>query len=264
MITIGIDPVVFSVGGFELRWYAVMVVLAIIAVIWVASREARRVGIGDEVIYSVALWAVIAGIIVSRLVHVIDQWEYYIAHPGQIIAFEGLTIYGAILGALIAVIIYAWVKKISFWQLGDVIAPGAILGQAIGRIGCTINGCCYGLPTSLPWAVTYTHPNSYAVLGVPSHPAVVYLLIWDLIVFVILWQLRKRLKPVGSLFLLYLALYAAGDLGSRFFREGTPFLFGLQQAQVIGIAILVVTVPWLIIGMRRGRALTSSSKEADS
>lgn len=263
MIIIGIDPVVFSIGAFELTWYAVMVVLAIVAVIWVASREAKRVGMSAEVIYSVALWAVIAGIVVSRLVHVIDQWEYYIAHPRQIIAFEGQTIYGAILGALIATLAYSWVKKISFWQLGDVIAPGAILGQAIGRIGCTINGCCYGLPTSLPWAVTYTHPDSYAALGVPSHPAVVYLLIWDLIVFVILWQLRQRLKPVGSLFLLYLALYAMGDLGTRFFREASPFLFGLQQAQVIGIAILVVTVPWLIIRMRRGRALTSSPKETD-
>ncbi len=257
MIIIGIDPVLLKIGGFELRWYAVMVVLAIVAVIFTASREARRVGMSPQVIYSVALWAVLAGIIGSRLFHIIDEWDYYIANPRQIIGFEGQTIYGAVLGAMVGALIYSWVNKLSFWQLSDVIAPGAVLGQAIGRVGCIINGCCYGLPTSLPWAVTYTHPGSYAPLGVAMHPAVVYQLIWNLLVFAILWKLRGRLKPEGCLLLLYLALYSVGDFGIRFFRESTPFLFGLPQAQVIGLAVLVVTVPWLVIRIRREKAVVS-------
>jgi phosphatidylglycerol:prolipoprotein diacylglycerol transferase len=184
-----------------------------------------------------------------------------VAHPRQIIGFEGLTIYGAIMGALIAGIIYCLVKKLSFWQLGDIVAPGAVVGQAIGRVGCILNGCCYGLPTDLPCAVVYTSPDSYAPVGVDVHPTQFYLLIWNLIVFAVLWSLRKRLKPVGSLFLLYMALYAVGDFGIRFLRAGEPFLFGLQQAQVIGLAILVVTVPWLIIRMRRKPASTSNFPE---
>ncbi len=261
MITIDISPVALSIGGFELRWYGIMVVLAIIAIIWIASREAKRVGISQDLVYSLAIWAVIAGLLVSRLVHVIDQWQYYMAHPRQIIAFEGLTIYGAILGALIAAIVFCRVKKLSFWQVGDIIAPGAVLGQAIGRVGCILNGCCYGLPTDLPWSVTYTSPDSYARLGIAVHPTQIYLLLWNLVVFGVLWSLRKRLKPVGSLFLLYLALYALGDLGIRFLREGSPFLFGLQQAQLIGLAILVVTVPWLIIRMRQKAVISDTLTE---
>jgi phosphatidylglycerol:prolipoprotein diacylglycerol transferase len=258
MITININPVAFSIGAFEVRWYGIMVVLAVVAVIAIALREAKRVGLAEEHIYSVGLWGIIGGIIVSRLFHVIDKWGYYMAHPEQIIGFEGLTVYGAVLGALLAVLIYCWVKKISFWLIGDVIAPGAILGQAIGRIGCLMNGCCYGLPTSLPWGVVYTNPGSYCPLDETFQPTQIYHLIWNLIGFGILWSLRRRLKPQGSLFLLYLALYAAGDLSIRFVRVGEPFrsgmFFNMQQAQLIGIIILVVTVPWLIFRMWRARA----------
>jgi len=253
VITIGINPVVLNLGPFEVRWYGVMVVLAIVAIIIITLHEARRVGISEEHIYNVGLWAIVGGVVVSRLVHVIDKWDYYLAHPGQIVGSAGLAVYGAVIGALLAILIYSWVKKLSFWQFGDIVAPGAILGQAIGRIGCTINGCCYGLPTSLPWAVVYTHPASYAQLGVPIHPTQIYHLLWDLVVFAIIWWLRTRLKPQGSLFLSYLALYAVGDLGIRFVREGDPFLFGMQQAQLIGIIMLVVTVPWLVVKMRRAR-----------
>ena len=254
MITININPVAFSLGALEVRWYGIMVVLAVVAVIVIALREAKRVGLDVEHIYSVGLWAIISGIIVSRLFHVIDKWDYYMAHPEQIIRFEGLTVYGAVIGALLAVLIYCWVKKLSFWQMGDVIAPGAILGQAIGRIGCLINGCCYGLTTSLPWGVVYTNPGSYCPLDEQFQPTQIYHILWNLIGFGILWSLRRRLKPKGSLFLLYFAIYAAGDLSIRFVRAGEPFLFGMQQAQLIGIVILVITVPWLIVKMCRYRA----------
>jgi phosphatidylglycerol:prolipoprotein diacylglycerol transferase len=116
--------------------------------------------------------------------------------------------------------------------------------------------------------VAYTNPASFCPLGESFQPTQIYHLIWNLIGFGILWSLRRRLKPQGSLFLLYLALYAAGDLSIRFVRVGEPFLFGLQQAQLIGIAILVITVPWLIIRMWRYRtkqpALASVKKVSRS
>ena len=260
MIEIDINPVAFSIGPLMVRWYGIMVVLAVVTVIFIALREAKRIGIPQEHIYSISLWAIIGGLIGTRLFHIIDQWKYYMAHPWQIIGFEGLSIYGAVVGALIAILIYTQVNKLSFWQIGDIIAPGAILGQAIGRVGCLLNGCCYGVACDLPWAVVYENPNSYARLGIPLHPTQVYHIIWNLTGFAVLWLLRKRLKPQGSLFLLWLALYAAGDLSIRFFREGEPFLFGMQQAQLIGILMLVITVPWLTIRMwraSRSKALIS-------
>jgi len=255
MISIGIDPVAFSIGAFEVRWYGIMVVMAVITVIAITLLEARRVGIAEEHVYSIGLWAIIGGVIVSRLFHVVDRWDYYVAHPEQLVRLEGLTIYGAVIGAMLGMLVYTWVKKLSFWQIGDIAAPGAILGQAVGRIGCLLNGCCYGVATSLPWGIVYTHPGSYGPHEV-VHPTQVYHLIWNLIGFSLLWLLRRRIRPQGSLFLLYLAIYAAGDLSIRFVREGEPFLFGMQQAQLIGIAVLLITVPWLVIRMWHYRVNT--------
>jgi phosphatidylglycerol---prolipoprotein diacylglyceryl transferase len=255
MLEFDISPVIFSVGSFELRWYRLMVILAIVAIVLIASREARRVHLRVEIIYSLALWAVIAGLLGARVLHVIDQWGYYSAHPAQIVGFGGLGVYGAVLGAALATGVFALRERLSFYRLGDVIAPGAVIGQAIGRLGCVFDGCCYGLPTTLPWGITYSDPASYAPLGISMHPTQVYLMLWNLAVFVVLWSLRKRLTPVGSLFLLYLSLYALGDFGIRFLREGTVFEFGMQEAQVIGLGIMLVTLPWLAFRMlRSGRA----------
>ena len=109
-----------------------------------------------------------------------------------------------------------------------------------------------------------TIPSQY--WGVPLYPTQIYFILWNLIVFTITWRLRERLKPQGSLFFVYLCLYAAGDFGLRFLRVNEPFLLGLHQGQVISLAILVVAVPWLIIRMRRfrqGIRVTESTSGAD-
>ena len=126
--------------------------------------------------------------------------------------------------------------------------------QAVGRLGCTLNGCCYGLPTSLPWGVVYTHPNSFAPIGVAIHPTQIYEIIYNLIAFGVLLKLRGRLKPDGSLFLIYLVLYSIWRFSISFLREESPFLFGLPQAQVIAIIVLVITVPILAYRTRGVKA----------
>lgn len=249
MINIDVCPVAFSLGPFEIRWYGIMMVLAVVAIILISLLEAKRVGIAEDHVYNLGIWAVISGVLFSRIIHVIDKWDYYIAHPVQIFNFEGLAVYGAVIGVILAIVIYCLVKKLSIWQVADMVSPGALVGMAIGRIGCLFNGCCYGLTTSLPWAVDYTCTSSYAPQGMPLHPTQIYHIIWNLAAFGLLWSLRRRLKPTGSVFLIYLALYAAGDLLVRFLRDGDPFLFGLQQAQLIGIIILVISISWLVIRM---------------
>ncbi len=270
MLTISINPIAFTIGSLTVRWYGITVALAVIALLAMTLRETRRLGISRDIIYNLFLWGIIGGFIVSRLVHVIDQWDYYMANPGAIVGFAGLSLYGAIIGALLAVWVYMGVRRIPFSSLagvGDAIAVGAPLAQAIGRVGCAINGCCHGKLSpfqSFPGAVLYTPRDVIPVQywGVPLYPAQIYFLLWNLIVFAIVWQLRDRLKPQGSLFFLYLCLYAAGDFGLRFFRVNEPFLMGLHQGQVISLAILVIAVPWLIIRMRRFQR--SSQHSADS
>ncbi len=270
MLTISINPVAFTIGSLPVRWYGITVALAVMALLAMTLRETKRLGISQDIIYNLFLWGIIGGFIVSRLVHVIDHVVTHPEEPIQIIGFAGLSLYGAIIGALLAVWVYMRVRRIPFSSLagvGDAIAVGAPLAQAIGRVGCTINGCCHGKLSpfqSFPGAVLYTPRDVIPVQywGVPLYPAQIYFLLWNLIVFAIVWQLRDRLKPQGSLFFLYLCLYAAGDFGLRFFRVNEPFLMGLHQGQVISLAILVIAVPWLIIRMRRFQR--SSQHSADS
>jgi len=247
LITIGIDPIAF----LNVRWYGIMVALGVVVVVLWMLREVRRgANLSYDTILTAALVAIPSGIIFSRLLHVVDRWDYYIANPGRIWGFEGLTIYGAILGAALGIWICSRFSKFRFGYFADLLTPGLILAQAIGRVGCTINGCCYGTATSLPWGIVYTNTACYAPLGVALHPTQVYEIIFLLIVFGVLFWLRKRFQPDGSLFLIYLGLYAMWRLGIDFLRDGTPFLFGLHQAQVISIIVLLIVITVLALRTR--------------
>lgn len=250
-IHIGMNPILATIGSVEVRWYGVMVSLAILTVVVWTYFSAKKAGIPGDIIYTSALWAIPFGLVTSRLVEVVDRLDYYTNNPGEIFGFSGLTIYGGILGAMLGVWIYTRIKGQPFGQLADVAAPGIILGQAVGRIGCAINGCCYGTPTTLPWGFVYTNHNSYAPLGVSTHPAVVYELLFDLAVFGMLLALRRRLKTEGSLFLLYLATYSAGRFLFSYLRENATY-GGLREAQIIALAVLVIAVPLLIYKLRQG------------
>jgi len=251
MITIGVNPVAITLGSLSIWWYGIMVALAILVLIlWMAWQIRRGAEFSYETVFTAALIGIPSGIIFAKLIHVIDKWGYYSQHPAQIASGAGLTIYGAILGAFLGIWVYSRVSRFRFGYFIDLLAPGIILAQAIGRVGCTLNGCCYGLPTSLPWGVIYTHPNSHAPLGVAVHPTQIYEIIFCLVVFGVLLMLRGRLKPEGSLFGVYISLYAAWRIGVGFLRDGSPFLFGLHEAQVISIAILLITIPLMAVKTR--------------
>lgn len=213
-----------------------------------------KMGVTSDFVAGVAVVAVPFGLLVSKLLHVIDKLSYYASHPGEMFNPAGLTIFGAILGGILGMWIYCRLRGVSATPLLDLAAPGVILGQAIGRIGCTINGCCYGKPTTLPWGFVYTHPNSYAPLGIAVHPTQVYELLWDLLVFGLLFYiLRGRLRPEGSLIAAYLALYSLGTFGIRFLRgDVAPFVLGLQEAQLVSLVILLAVVPFLLAKVRWG------------
>jgi len=245
------SPIAFTIGEVSVRWYGIFVALAILSLVLWALREVRRgADLSYDTVFSAALVGIPSGIIFSRLLHVIDKWGYYFQNPGQIIGGSGLTIYGAVLGAALGVWIYSRFSKFSFGYLADVLAPGVILAQAIGRVGCTLNGCCYGIETHLPWAVVYTHPESFGPLGVPVHPTQIYEIVYNLIVFVVLLRLRGRFQPDGSLFLIYLTFYSLWRLGIGFIREGTPLLFGLHEAQIIAIIVLIITITLMALRTR--------------
>lgn len=251
MIEIGINPIAFAVGSIEVRWYGIMVALAVLVLIlWMVWQVKRGARVSYDTIFTAALVGIPSGIVISRLLHVVDLWPYYIEHPGHIIGGSGLTIYGAVLGAALGIWIYSRFSKISFAYLADFLAPGVILAQVIGRVGCTINGCCYGTACDLPWGITYTNPDSLGFGAGVVHPTQIYEIIYLLIIFGVTMLLKGRLRPDGSLFMAYLGFYSLWRLGIDFLREGTPFLFGLHQAQVIAIVVLAIVIPLLVLRTR--------------
>lgn len=223
-------------------------ILGIAVAILLAARLAVKEGIPSQAVYTSALWIVLFGMIGARLVHVIDEFDFYSNHLSQILAFweGGLAWYGGLLGGIVGGVVYTKIDKIPLGKFADIVGPGVILGLSIGRIGCTINGDAYGTPTSLPWGLTYTHPDTYAwPLFEPGHPAPVYEIIWNLIVFGVLWKLRGRLKPTGSLFLVMLAMYSFGRFFISWVRDEPSVLGPLHQAHIISLVLFAVAVALL-------------------
>ncbi len=258
MLTISIDPIAFTIGSLEIRWYGIIVAIAVVALLAIMLREAKRLGITQQ-IYSVFFWGIIGGFVGARIAYVIYDWEYFVANPLEIIGSLGLAQNGMIIGIVVAGLIYMAVTRMRFSTLltmGDTLAVGGPLALAIARIGCTINGCCHGQPSpfeSFPGAMIYTArdtiPPEY--WGVPLYPIAIYHLFWNLIVFAIVWRFRGKFKPEGSLLFFFFSIFAVGDFAIRFLRTDIPVLWGLRQAQVIDLAILAVFLPWLIIRIRQ-------------
>ena len=253
IITVGLDPTLFRIGHLHVGWYGLAVAAAIGAGLWVANHEVRRRGLPHDAVWSVGIWVAAGGFAGARLLHVGDRWSEYSGDPLGILAFQrgGLAIEGALIGGLVAGVLAALVNRIPVLPLADAVAPGAILGQAIGRLGCLVTGDALGGPTSLPWGVAYTNSGSMAKeLGVAYQPVFAYEALWDLVVLAILWRLRHRLARPGALFGSYLMLYAVGKFGVTFLRDERVWLAGLQQAHLLAIVLFAVG---LAVVIYRGR-----------
>ena len=257
-IKIGIDPNLFDIGSLTIGWHGVMVVVAVIVGVAVPLWLAKGTRIDRSTVYAIAPWAVLGGIIGARLIHVLDSLDVYSDDPVEVIKFwdGGVSIFGAIIGGTLAGVACAKLRRISVGGLADLAAPGLILAQAAGRIGCTINGDAYGTATSLPWGFSYTHPDAQVPLGAAApfvgHPVPVYEIIWDLMIFALIWKLRGRLRPEGSLFLVYLSLYSFGRFFLSFIRGGEEEVLGpLHQAHIIAIVVFAVCISLLIYWIRQ-------------
>ncbi len=254
MITIGIDPILLNLGPLSLSWHSLLMVVGIGVGIWLPARLTAKAGLSAEILYSMAPWAILGGIVGTRLVHVIDYWDYYAANPGAIFAFwqGGMALWGAILGGTLAGLIYSRIKGFAVAGYADLIGLALLLGQAIGRIGDIINGEHLSIATSLPWGVIYTHPDSpglqHSLQYGAVHPAVAYELLVDLLIFGVLWKLRGRIKPDGTIFLLYLISYSIGRFFLSFLRlDSNTVLLGLNQPQWLSLIVVAVALPMLLL-----------------
>jgi phosphatidylglycerol:prolipoprotein diacylglycerol transferase len=255
-----VHPIAFQLGRFTIHWYGVMMALAFLAGLWTASRRGLRDGISGEKVLDLGPWLIVGAIIGARTLYVITFWkEHFALEPiWEIFMVQkgGLVYYGGLIGASLACILYARFRKLGLWKLADVLAPSIALGYVFGRIGCLMNGCCYGRACNLPWAIRFpaghdTHP--VGELATPVHPTQIYESLLSLCLYAFLAWLYRRKKFDGQVFATYLVCYPVLRSFVEMFRGDYPpnqhFLGGwATPAQLVSIGILIagLILLWLL------------------
>src|SRR2546428_7158754 len=179
-----VDPVLIQVGSLTIRWYGLMIATGIALGIYLALREARRKGISEDRTYSCAMWGVLGAIVGARLFHVIDRIDFYLQNPASVLAVQqgGLAIWGGVLGGIGAGALYCRLAGLPVARVADAAAPGMLLGQIVGRLGCLINGDAYGAPVDLPRSLMYVHHEALIPnLREYTHPYPLYEIGWNVL-----------------------------------------------------------------------------------
>ncbi len=236
------DPIAFQIGPLTIRWYGLLISMAVLIGTFLVLKEAERQKLDQDKVLNIIILALPAAFIGARLWYVAFNWDYYSAFPADIIKIwqGGLAIHGGLIGGFLVGYWYTKTAKLPFWQLADIFAPSVILGQAIGRWGNYFNQEAYGYETNLPWAMY--------IDGAYRHPTFLYESLWNLSVFIFLILIRRSKKIItGEVFLSYAVLYSAGRLVIESFRTDSLMMGPLRTAQVtsllvIGFAVLMIYI----------------------
>ncbi len=255
-------PILFQIGSLPIRSYGLMVAIAFAASIWLARRRAPGRGVEPDAIIDMAFFVIIASIIGARIAYVIVHWEYYVGDPLR--AFKiwdgGLALYGGMILGTVAGLLFFKRRGIDMWVGADITAPSLALGVGIGRIGCFLNGCCFGKHCELPWAVTFPTVSGAGTWfpGVPLHPTQIYESVSAIAVMALLLLLDRRRRFPGFLlwtFLLLLSIYRFLIDPLRFYESTSMVVeseaFNLTSNQLMGIFLALTSVVFLVALSRR-------------
>jgi phosphatidylglycerol:prolipoprotein diacylglycerol transferase len=251
-------PLLFELGPVSLRWYGLLIAIAVLVGLMLATRLGRRRGIDPALIADLLPILVLAAVVGARLYYVLLEWRQYQLNWLSALAIwqGGIAIHGALLGGTLAVILYCRWRRLAFWNFLDVLVPSVALGQAIGRWGNFFNSEAFGVPTDLPWKLSIPPMNRPApFIDEPYfHPTFLYESIWNLGVLALLLVLfrlgeRGRLSlPNGALSCVYLISYSLGRFWIEGLRTDPLCLFslppfcegGLRMAQLMSLLLAVI------------------------
>jgi phosphatidylglycerol:prolipoprotein diacylglycerol transferase len=219
-------PILYQVGPFEIRSYGVMLAISFVAGTWLARHRARRAGMDTTLKMDVYLFIVIASLVGSRVQFMLENLVTYSSAPSRALrTWEGgLSMQSGVILAILAVFFYVRAKGESFARAADVLAPSVALGACLTRIGCFLNGCCFGGVCSLPWAMAFPRTSEAGMQfpGIAIHPTQLYLSLSGLAIFVTLLAVEKRSSGYGRIFGLFLILDSTARFAVDFIRYYDP------------------------------------------
>ena len=256
-------PILIDLGWFQLPSYGVMVALGVLAGLVTLKRRADRAGLEGSRLVDVGLWLVIWALIGAKGLLILVELPRYLSNPGQLfgVVRAGGVFLGGFLAALVAGIIFIRRYRLPPLATLDVMVPSVALGQAIGRVGCLLAGCCWGSPCELPWALTYTDPVAAANVGtplhIPLHPFPAYAAIVNLSLYLILEAMYARRPAAGRVFASYLVGYGIARFLLEFVRgdasRGFVFNGALSTSQLIASILVAIGVALHIWISRRAK-----------
>lgn len=254
------NPVIFSIGNFEIRWYSIMLLLAFLIASFFINKETKRFEIEKDFMFNLIFWTLIFGIIGARLYYVIFDWEYFGSHINEIwqIWNGGLAIHGGIIAGLLTIIVYTKKYNLRVLRYLDFIVVGLIIGQAIGRWGNFFNGEAHGLATSLEHLQKLHIPefiiNGMKINGVYYTPTFLYESICCVIGFIIILIIRRnKYVKVGTPTALYLIIYGVVRFFIERSRTDALMFLGFKIAMIVSIIMIIIGVVMLIINSKKGK-----------
>lgn len=235
-------PIICSIGAFNIYSYGLMLATAFIISSTLAAQEAKRQDINPEIIYNFSFILIVSGIIGARIFYVVENIGYYLRNPLEIIMLQkgGLAWFGGLILSGIACVWYLKRRKLPLYRMMDLVIPYVALGQAIGRIGCLLNGCCFGKISR--FGIFFA---SHGHILIPTQA---YSSISLLLIFIILRIMQERQHKPGEIFFIYLLLYAIKRFFIEFWRADNPnIIFGITLFQVLSIVLFIFALIKLIL-----------------
>ena len=251
-------PELFGIGPLTIYTYGVMLAAAYLGGLQLAIVRGRKAGLDSARLLDLGVYIVIAALVGAKLLLLFVNFTYFRNNPHEILvlARSGGVFYGGLITATLVAFWYIRRHKLPFWTTCDIFAPGIALGHVIGRVGCLMAGCCYGIRTDVPWAVTFTDPfaasNVGTPLNVPLHPTQLYEAAAELLILIFLLTTEGKGRPYpGRTFWGYMFLYAISRFVIEFYRaDERGFLMGLSTSQFISLVLAPVSL-FMLVYLRR-------------
>jgi phosphatidylglycerol:prolipoprotein diacylglycerol transferase len=234
-------PVLFRIGDFAVSSYTVMLIIGFLVAYVLCIGEFRRKGLGEDLLDLLFTACVIGALVGSKILFIIENatFEEFIANPTRYLS-SGLTQLGGFVGAFILFWVTVRIKNVNFWLAADAMAP-IIITYVIGRIGCLLVGDDYGVPSNLPWAMSFPKGEPPTLERV--HPTQIYEMLAMGVIFIYVWKVRKKDKPVGWLSSVIFILLGSQRFLIEFLRNTTPsFIPGVSLAQLMSLGLIVAGV----------------------